>query len=106
MGGNYAGQLGDGFGDDGHPFPEQVFPVPQPLLGCAPASPTDLQFDATCEFGGNFRLLGSTDLTLPLSQWTPLQTNSIASRGADNYSVTLTNAVTAGGQQFYILQSP
>jgi hypothetical protein len=76
------------------------------VLGCALASPTDLQVNATCGFGGNFCLLGSTNLTLPLSQWTPLQTNSITSRGANNYSVTLTNAVITSGRQFYILQSP
>jgi hypothetical protein len=105
MGGNYVGQLGDGFIDYEFPYPEQIFPAPQPVLGCALASPTDLQFNATCEFGGNFCLLGSTNLTLPLSQWTPLQTNSIATRGADNYSITLTNSVTTCGQQFYILRS-
>ena len=105
MGGNYVGQLGDGFGDYEFPYPEQIFPAPQPVLGIALSSQTNLQFNATCGFGGNFCLLGSTNLTLPLSQWTPLQTNSIISRGANNYSVTLSNAVTTSGQQFYLLQS-
>ena len=64
-----------------------------------------MQFKATCGFGGNFQLLIGTNFAQPLSQWTPLRTNAIANRATNNYSVTLTNAMKPGGQQFYILQS-
>jgi alpha-tubulin suppressor-like RCC1 family protein len=105
MGYSYFGQLGDGFSDNGTAIPEQIFPSPQPVLNIALSSKTNLQFKATCGFGGNFRLLGSTNIALPLSQWTPLRTNSVTTRGTNNFSGTLTNAVIPRGQQFYILQS-
>ena len=108
MGRNGEGQLGDGFTDN-YPYaiavPEQIVPSPQPVLLSALSSQTNLQINATCGFGGNFYLLGSTNPALPLNQWTPLRTDSITLRGANNYSVTLTNAVNAGARQFYILQS-
>jgi alpha-tubulin suppressor-like RCC1 family protein len=105
MGGNFEGQLGDGFGDYEFPYPEQICPSPQPVLTSTLSSSTNLQFNTTCSFGGNFYLLGSADMTLPFSQWTPLATNSVTARGTNNYSVTLTNAFNPAGQQFYILQS-
>ena len=104
MGDNTYGELGDGFATNGIAIPEQIFPVPQPVLGIALSLQTNLQLNATCAFGGNFYLLGSTNLDLPLGQWTLLRTNSITLRGADNYSVVLTNVVTAGGLQFYVLR--
>ena len=105
MGDNTYGQLGDGFAANGIAIPEQVFPAPQPLLSVTLSSQSNLQINATCGFGGNFCLLGSTNPALTLSQWMPLRTNSIILRGVDNYSIILTNVVTAGGRQFYILQS-
>ena len=41
----------------------------------------------------------------PPSQWTPVWTNSIYTRGADNFSVTISNTIASGAGQFYILQS-
>jgi len=109
MGINYSGELGDGFVDSSSPWgilvPEQILPSPQPVLKNALSSLTNLQFIATCGFGGNYYLLGSANLTLPLNQWTPLLTNSINMRGTNNFFAILTNAVNSGGQQFYILQS-
>jgi len=105
MGDNTYGQLGDGFATNGIAIPELVYPAPQPVLGIALSSKTDLQINATYGLGGNFYLLGSTNLMQPLSQWTPVLTNSITLRSANNYSVILTNAVNAGGRQFYILRS-
>jgi alpha-tubulin suppressor-like RCC1 family protein len=106
MGDNSYGQLGDGFTNINSVIPEMIFPSPQPVLSSGVSSQTDMQLNATCGFGGKFYLLGSTDMTLPVSQWTPLATNSVTARGTNNYSVTLTNAVNSGSQQFYILQSP
>jgi PKD repeat protein len=55
--------------------------------------------------GATYRLLTSTNLTLPLSQWTPVLTNTLV--GSGNFNLTDTNAVNSGGRQtFFILQSP
>lgn len=109
MGNNRLGQLGDGFIDDvyptGVPVPERIYPPPQPVLAIAIAG-ADLQFTATCPFGGDFHLLTSTNLALPLYDWIPVWTNSVFLRGTNNFTATLTNAVNPGGRQFYTLQAP
>jgi len=54
--------------------------------------------------GAIYYLLTSTNLLLPLKQWTPISTN-IAS-GANAFTFTATNAITAhDAQQFYIFSS-
>ncbi|HXJ55100.1 MAG TPA: hypothetical protein VNU68_00405 [Verrucomicrobiae bacterium] len=117
MGDNDRGQLGDGFTEDyffnsyvwvgltSVFIPEQIYPPPQPVLSSALSSQTNLQFNATTGFGGEFQLLGSADPTLPLSQWTPVCTNIITSRHTNNFSATITNAVNSGSRRFYFLQS-
>ena len=49
-------------------------------------------------------ILGSTNMAMPLSQWTPVATNILNTGG--NFSITATNAAnaTAPLQQFFILQ--
>ena len=109
MGDNEYGQLGDGFVwiADQTATPEVVLPRPQPGLAQVCLSKTNLQFTATCGFGGTFYLLAGTNLVQPVSQWTRIKTNSITTRGANNFNVILTNAMSSGaGQKFYILQSP
>jgi alpha-tubulin suppressor-like RCC1 family protein len=108
MGASYDGQLGDGFTNRlswKASLPEQIVPSPQPVLTESISSVTDLQFQATCLFAGTFYLLTSTNLTQPLSQWTPVRTNSVTARGTNNFSAMLTNAVNSSARQFYILQS-
>jgi alpha-tubulin suppressor-like RCC1 family protein len=109
MGNSEYGQLGDGFTDNiyfpGIGTPEQIYPPPQPVMDSPVPSQINLQINATCGFGGNYRLLSSSNVALALSQWTPLSTNAVTVRGPDNFSVTLTNAVNLYRQQFYILQS-
>jgi hypothetical protein len=109
MGYNLNGQLGDGFIDGSTPYgpaaPEEIFPLPQPVLTSVLTSNTNLQIEATLAFGGNFHLLAITNLAQPLNQWKPVWTNSISTRGTNNFSVTLTNPTSSGGVQFYILQS-
>jgi alpha-tubulin suppressor-like RCC1 family protein len=102
MGWNDFGQLGDGFADNSL-VPEQIFPLPQPMLTTSFSSGTGLQINSTTPFGGTFYLLAGTNFGSS-SQWTPIWTNSVTSRGPNNFSVTLTNAVNSSGQQFYILQ--
>jgi alpha-tubulin suppressor-like RCC1 family protein len=111
MGYNIYGELGDGFIDTSYPddfgtdIPEQILPLPQPVLVSAISSTTNIQIKATTGFGGRFSLQAGTNINSLLSQWTPLRTNSITTRGTNNYSVTVTNAMNPGGRQFYILQS-
>jgi hypothetical protein len=96
------GTTGIGFGTD---IPEQILPLPQPVLVSAVSSTTNIQIKATTGFGGHFSLLAGTNINSLLSQLTPLRTNSITTRATNNYSVTLINAIKPSGQQFYILQS-
>jgi alpha-tubulin suppressor-like RCC1 family protein len=109
MGRNLEGELGDGFDDaqppNGTVWPEQIYPPPQPVLAQTVSANTNLQFTATCGFGGNFYLLAGTNITQPLDQWTPVWTNVIRYRWYNTFSSTLTNAIMSGSQQFYILQS-
>jgi alpha-tubulin suppressor-like RCC1 family protein len=109
MGNNTWGQLGDGFVDsttpNGTALPEKIFPSPQPVLTCALSSRTNLQISATTGFGGNLYLLGTTNIALQLNQWTAVRTNLITTRGTNNFSITLTNAVNLSSRQLYLLQS-
>lgn len=50
--------------------------------------------------GGPYVLLTSTNLALPLNQWTPMVTNSFDNNGDFDFS---TNLETGNPQQFYIL---
>jgi hypothetical protein len=50
---------------------------------------------------GQFVLLGTTNLTKPLSQWTPVLTNSFNAGGNLNLSTNIINPLVP--QQFYIL---
>ncbi len=52
--------------------------------------------------GGNFYLLGSTNLATPLTNWTRLWTNQFDAAGRFNF----TNLLEAGGGNFYLLETP
>lgn len=53
--------------------------------------------------GGVYTLRTSTNLTLPLNEWTPIATNVLADGG--NFVITATNGVTADtARYFFILQ--
>lgn len=54
--------------------------------------------------GGQFRLVGSTNLTLPKNQWKPILTNNFDSNGDLNLS---TNVISLNNPlEFYLLQVP
>jgi hypothetical protein len=111
MGADIYGQLGDGFDHSSTNSeslrPLQIVPTPMPALGGRISSETDLQFTATCGFGGFFYLLTSSNLAQPRNQWVPVWTNSIDTRSNNNFNVTLSNAANSQiGRQFFILQSP
>lgn len=53
---------------------------------------------------GTYYVVSSTNVALPLTQWTPISTNVVSASG--NTAITVTNAVSDGAsQQFYILQT-
>jgi alpha-tubulin suppressor-like RCC1 family protein len=75
MGLDSEGELGDGFFGTNYcsSIPEQIVPSPQPLLtDISILSRTNLQFKATCFFGGTYHLLAGKNLAQPFSQWTPV----------------------------------
>jgi hypothetical protein len=53
--------------------------------------------------GGEYFVLASTNVALPLNQWTSVATNVLNATG--DFTITATNAVNPNSsQQFYILQ--
>jgi alpha-tubulin suppressor-like RCC1 family protein len=93
MGDNSSAELGSGTGSS---------TVPRQLTG----GTDSLSLQATCLAGGTYYLLASTNVALPLSQWTRILTNSVSLRGANNFSAIQTNVGNSGaGRQFFILQS-
>lgn len=53
--------------------------------------------------GQNIILLGSTNLLVPISQWTPVLTNAIGASGFSTNSIVINPNLT---QQFYLLSVP
>ncbi|SRR6266446_3886385 len=54
--------------------------------------------------GGTYEVLMSTDVRLPLNQWTPVATNVLT--GSGDFTITATNAVSPGApQRFFVLQA-
>lgn len=86
--------------------PAAIAVLPQPGLGGVSLSGDNLAFTVSNAIPGTvYRVLATTNLALPLNQWTPAATNISSATG--NFTITLTNAVTANVRsQFYILQSP
>jgi hypothetical protein len=81
-----------------------LLPPPQPIIQSIGLSGTNLVLQGTNGLAtGVYRLLASTNLTLPFQQWSSIWTNTLTSNG--NFSVTATNAVkTKSASEFYVLQ--
>jgi hypothetical protein len=76
--------------------------TPQPQFTSISVSGTTLNISAiNGANGGPYVLLGTTNLALPLSQWTPILTNSFDGGGNLNLSTNILNPTVP--QQFYIL---
>lgn len=77
--------------------------VAQPEITGINMSGTSLEISGTNGTAGlQYTLLTSTNLTLPVSQWTPITTNTFAS---GNFSIT--NLMNSGAsQRFYIMEVP
>jgi hypothetical protein len=84
------------------------------VVATPPASPSIQSFNlsgTTLTISGTsgtadaqYVVLASTNLTLPLAQWTPVFTNAFDASGNFASSLGLTNTLSAGaGQQFFIL---
>ena len=84
------------------PFLE-ISAVPVPGISAVNLSGTNVVLSATNGVaGGTYYVFSSTNLALPLSQWTPVATNVLS--GSGNFTTTVTNANTTA-QQFFILQT-
>ncbi len=82
-----------------------VYPV-QPDITSVTLSGANLILDGTNGQSGHaYIVLTSTNLALPLSQWTRFATNILNANGS--FSITVTNAVSAElPHRFYILETP
>jgi uncharacterized repeat protein (TIGR03803 family) len=78
----------------------------QPGIGSLKFSGTNLVLNGVNGFsGGTYYVLTSTNVLLPLSQWTRVATNVAVTNG--NFAFTVNKPVTSGaGQQYYIVQFP
>jgi len=77
-------------------------PAPS-IIGTSLAG-TNLVLNGTYGSVGTYYVLMSTNVALPLSQWTPVATNALSTSG--NFTITVTDTVTRGvPQRFYILQT-
>jgi alpha-tubulin suppressor-like RCC1 family protein len=106
MGWNADGELGDGTVYTRY-SPVQIVPlvIPQPGIANISLANTNLVLSGTNgESGRNYITLMSTNLALPVNQWTSVATNFLATDGA--FSITATNAVNPNAAQaFYVLQA-
>jgi len=80
-----------------------LLPVPMEIAA-ATASGANLKIDAYNGVSNKlYRVLMSTNLFLPVSEWTPVATNTPSANGS--FSVTVSNVVTTEpGQWFYVFQ--
>jgi hypothetical protein len=85
--------------DDISVYPEQ------PGISSLGVAGTNLVLDGTNgQSGSTYIVLTSTNLALPLRQWTPAATNLLGASG--NFSIIVSNALSADiPQRFYILQT-
>jgi alpha-tubulin suppressor-like RCC1 family protein len=81
-----------------------IIPLVQPVITGVNLAGNNLVLNARYgQAGGTYFTLTSTNIALPLSQWTPVATNVLSVD--DHFSITVTNAVTPGAaQHFYTLQ--
>jgi hypothetical protein len=81
-----------------------LLPPPQPGITGINISGTNLTLNCTNGLAsGTYYLLTSTNLALPLSQWTSIATNMLNANG--NFSIVASNVVNLNSQQqFYTIQ--
>ena len=81
-----------------------LVPVPQPAITGISLSGTQLVLNGTNGLAsGTYHVLTSTNLALPLNQWTAVATNRLSASG--NFNITATNAVNPNdAERFFTLQ--
>jgi hypothetical protein len=80
-----------------------VSAVPQPAIIGLSSSGRNVQLVATNgPVGGTYFVLSSTNLALPLNQWSRVATGSVVQKGA--FSVTITNGAASDFAEFFLLQ--
>ncbi len=82
---------------------DYTIPIPAPVINGFSLAGTNLIFNVGNSItGGVFTVLMTTNISLPLANWTPLATNTSTSGG---FTLTATNAVNpAAPAQFYLLR--
>jgi PKD repeat protein len=82
-----------------------ILPPPQPGIASITLAGPNLMLNGTNGLsGGTYYLLMSTNLALPLGQWTIVATNVLSASG--NFTITATNTVNPNvPQRFYILET-
>jgi hypothetical protein len=83
---------------------DYTIPLPAPVISSFSLAGTDIVLNiANCITGGVFTVLTSTDISLPLTNWTALAITSTSTGGS--FTLTATNAVNpAAPGQFYLLR--
>jgi hypothetical protein len=114
--GAHVPQVQDAFATDGAtPNPKtelialdvigyNLLPVPQPAITSISLSGTQLVLNGTNGLASaTYHVLTSTNLALPLLQWTTVATNSLGTNG--NFTFTIPNVVNPGeAKRFFALQ--
>jgi hypothetical protein len=79
-------------------------PVPRPVITGINLSGSILTINGASGLAsGTYSVLSSTDLALPLNQWTPVATKTLGASG--NFNITITNAVNGDdAARFFTLQ--
>jgi autotransporter-associated beta strand protein len=81
-------------------------PSPMPVITNIGLLGSNLHLNGTNgAFGGTLYVLASTNLALPLTNWTAISTNTFT--GSGTFNVTVTNAINPNTpQSFYIISQP
>jgi hypothetical protein len=80
-----------------------TFDVPRFITGCCLTAAGQCQFQFTGAPGCTYTVLGATDVTQPVGNWTPLGTATEISPGLYKFTDP---ASATGSQQFYRLMWP
>jgi hypothetical protein len=76
--------------------------VPRPGISSATITGSDMTLSCTnAAAGSTYILLASADPTAPLTQWTPVATNAVATSAA--FTLTASNALATSTQQFFTI---
>ena len=81
---------------------QQGQPTKPQLTSISVNGPTLTLNAVNCTASGQYVLLGTTNVALPLSQWIPILTNQFDSSGSLNLCTNIINP--AAQQEFYILK--